>query len=169
MVSDEKLHYRMVPALLQSILKERSWGWGWDMSPKGNCPKVYKMPFRVFLRKFIHFGKYRSAWGPWIEDKVFALIKMLIFLMPKSIQIAILVWLLSREKNIKLYSSRSSPRIGLTTNLTRCWQNCLVRWLSDWLSNWFSLLKSEKFDFIKVVWLSHIIIVINRCQSHALN
>jgi len=34
----------------------------------------------------------RSAWGPWIEDKVFALIKMLIFLMPKSIQIAILIF-----------------------------------------------------------------------------
>jgi len=29
----------------------------------------------------------RSSWGPWIEDKFFALIKLLIFLMPKSIQV----------------------------------------------------------------------------------
>ena len=29
----------------------------------------------------------RSSWGPWIEDKIFAVIKLLSFLMPKSIQV----------------------------------------------------------------------------------
>jgi len=31
----------------------------------------------------------RSAWGPWIQDKIFALIKILVFLMPKSIQVSV--------------------------------------------------------------------------------
>jgi len=29
----------------------------------------------------------RSAWGPWIQDKIFMLVKMLVFLLPKNTQI----------------------------------------------------------------------------------
>merc|ERR1711974_319843 len=34
----------------------------------------------------------RSSWGPWIQDKIFTLIKMLSFLMPKSTQILMMLF-----------------------------------------------------------------------------
>ena len=41
----------------------------------------------------------RSSWGPWIEDKFFALIKLLIFLMPKSIQVKKIIIHLKMARN----------------------------------------------------------------------
>ena len=40
---------------------------------------------KVFSKTF--FWSNRSAWGPWIQDKIFMLVKMLAFLLPKNTQI----------------------------------------------------------------------------------
>ena len=133
------------------------------MSPKGNCPKVCvcvcvcQMPFRGFFFKTSSILEStcvpnRSAWGPWIEDKVFALIKMLIFLMPKSIQIAILVCLVSREKLSQTFFFKifSPEWVDYQPYKMLAKLPCEVS-LSLTFTNWLSLIKSGKFDSIKVV------------------